>query len=92
MRHIYRFSADCGRNGCLSGVFVADHEDVAKLIGRTVYFGEVLGKHSDVSVEIDAGAIKVISDAEITSAFVDTFERVIGSQGLNPLDYLDGDA
>lgn len=50
-----------GRGGELSGLFVALPEHVEKMNGRTVHFGEVLGKHSDVEVTFDPGDIEAVS-------------------------------
>lgn len=40
MKKLYKFRFDCGRMGELSGLFVADEEDINNVIGETVYFGE----------------------------------------------------
>lgn len=48
--------------GHLYGLFVAEKEEVDNLIGKTVYFGDVLGKHSDVYAEMEEGYFSVISD------------------------------
>lgn len=51
MKAIYKLNADYGRNGNLTGVFIAEKEHVAVLLENKieVYFGEVLGKHSEIS-------------------------------------------
>lgn len=84
---IYRFSKDFGRMGDLEGVFSAYKEDVAKLIdsGREVYFGEVLGKHSEVVCSIDAEDIEMISDE---TNIVKFFDKLNISNGYNPFDYI----
>lgn len=82
MRGIYRFHWDCGRGGALSGLFIATAEEVASAIGKTAYFGEVLGKHSDVRGKIEEGEIVLISDAE---ADIEVFERLKLTSGHNPL-------
>ncbi len=47
---IYRLTFDCGRSGNLTGVFVDTDLRVKKLVETkmVIYFGEVLGKHSEV--------------------------------------------
>lgn len=52
---VYRWSQGFGRSGYLTGVFVAREDEVASVVGRTVYWGEALGKHSDVKGELEAG-------------------------------------
>jgi hypothetical protein len=50
MKAIYRMDIDCGRNGNLTGVFIADKDHVKILLEKKIeiYFGEVLGKHSEI--------------------------------------------
>lgn len=49
--HLYKFDFDCGRMGNIDGLFVADDKKIKRLIKEnpSIYFGEVLGKHSDIS-------------------------------------------
>ena len=42
-------AVDFGRMGELQGLFVAEELDVQDLIGKEVYFDEVLGKHSEIN-------------------------------------------
>lgn len=82
----YKFEFDCGRMGELTGTFFADSFDVESVIGKEVYFGEVLGKHSEVYGTIDEGGITLITDdTEIIKVLKDGKASV----GINPLDYLD---
>lgn len=66
MKALYKMNFDYGRAGYLEGVFIADTEDVKYLIDKkiSVYFGEVLGKHSEVMGPVGAGEIKEISTDE----------------------------
>lgn len=84
MKGIYKFEADCGRMGYLDGLFVADDKNILNLIGHEIYFGEVLGKHSDISVKIDDENITLISDNQ---ADVEVVERLRLETGYNPLIY-----
>lgn len=86
MKGIYRFAQDCGRSGDLSGVFTADAETVERLMGETVSFGEVLGKHSDVDVDIDPSNLSLVS---ADPASVAMFERLDLATGHNPFDYFE---
>ena len=85
MKAIYKLNLDCGRYGNLYGIFVADKEYVDTLIdsGIEVYFGEVLGKHSDVYGEIEETDIKLVTDDPIA---IEIFERYDLSSGYNPFD------
>ena len=47
MKNLYQFYTDC-YYGCVEGTFIAEDDDVKSLIGKEVYFGEILGKYSDV--------------------------------------------
>jgi hypothetical protein len=88
MKCVYKFNVDCGRQGTLSSVFVADEKEVENIIGKTVYFGEVLGKHSEVIVDItEEDIVKITDDATIVE-FVD---KHFGSIGHNPFDYINED-
>lgn len=86
MKAIYKLDKYFGRMGDLTGIFIADKETVQCMIDNeiTVYFGEVLGKHSEVYGSIkdaditmcsdDPNAIQVIKDLRLET-------------GHNPLDY-----
>lgn len=87
MKGIYEFYWDCGRMGEVSGTFIANKADVAKIIGKDIYFGEILGKHSEVSGRIDAEDIVLKTDDR---GFISMFEEIMGegwSTGINPLEY-----
>lgn len=88
MKAIYEFNLDCGRMGSLAGLFVADKEEVEKAIGTEVYYGEVLGKHSDIFAELESDQLQVKSDDQ---DFIDKFESIFGayfSTGHNPIEYI----
>jgi len=76
MKAIYKLNADFGRQGILSGVFVADTEEVEKLLGTEIYFGEVLGKHSVVLVTKDKEVVALFEEYDLES-------------GINPFHYLE---
>jgi len=89
MKKIYEFNRDCGRMGSLDGIFVATHDEVGKIVGEEIYFGEVLGKHSDICITLREIDLRVLSDDR---EFVAQFIEVIGEgtiSGFNPLDYYD---
>jgi hypothetical protein len=85
---IYRFFWDCGRQGNLHGVFVAYKDALEYAVGKELYFGEVLGKHSEVYGTFEASDLELVSD-DVKD--VEVFERLNLATGYNPLDYLPDD-
>lgn len=63
MEGVYSFCEDMWY-GYVEGVFVADSEDVDIICeaGVCVNFGEILGKHSEVSISFKRSDFKLISD------------------------------
>lgn len=87
MKGIYEFCWPMRRSADIEGTFIADSEDVAKITGKYVYFGEIAGKHSEVYGNIDPGDITLRTDDQ---DFIDKFEEIMGegwSTGINPLEY-----
>lgn len=85
MKKVYKFTWDCGRQGCVNGTFVADEADMDAAMGKQIYFGEILGKHSEIYGELDCGDIEVLSDIPEEVA---VFEKLGGCFGYNPLQYI----
>ncbi|MBZ9693229.1 hypothetical protein [Clostridium sp. M14] len=87
MKKLYEFYWDCGRQGNVEGMFIAEEKEVQESIGEEIYFGEILGKHSEVYGIIEEGEIKEIKVSETT---VREMEQVIGTtiSGYNPLNYI----
>lgn len=89
MKKLYSFNWDCGRMGELDGLFIAEDFEVEKLIGEQVYFGEVLGKHSEVFGKIEEADIIVKSDdQDFIAKLIDLFGEGTIS-GYNPLEYFE---
>ena len=83
---LYAYSLDCGRSGTLVGLFVANRDEVERARVSDIYFGEVLGKHSEVSQEPNEGEYTLISEE---LAVVHRFEENHGSfLGVNPVSSL----
>jgi len=59
---LYKFHWDCGRMGTLDGLFFAKPIDVEKAIGEIIYFGEALGKHSDIYGSLETDEIELVSE------------------------------
>lgn len=70
----YSFYWDCGRQGCVEGVFITRTKYVDKAIGKNVYFGEILGKHSDVYGTLDKGDLTLKTDDQ---DFIQTYLRIV---------------
>lgn len=51
MNKLYKFEVDYGRHGDLSGLFISSDEELNLLNDTTIFFGEVLGKHSEVWID-----------------------------------------
>lgn len=89
MKVIARFYWDCGRMGEVDGLFVTTKEALEAAYGREVYFGEILGKHSEVSGTLDPGDITILTEDQ---DFIAKFIEIIGDDnvsGYNPLDYIE---
>ena len=83
---VYEMNFDCGRMGKLEGIFVADKRYVDFLVSNNIeiYFGEVLGKHSEVYGTLTPDEIKMVSDnPEVVSVVKDNGL----SSGYNPFEY-----
>lgn len=86
--YLWKFEWDCGRMGEVSGMFVASEEEVEETIGKQIYFGEILGKHSEVFGEL---AREDLSKVDIDPDSVAKVAAELGRtwSGYNPLEYID---
>ena len=89
MLGIYKFYWGCGGMGDLKSLFIADDHAVKNAIGKEIYFGEVLGKHSEIVGELEEGDVVLVSN---TQEDIDFFQRLDLTIGLNPLDFISEDA
>lgn len=91
MKVIVEFGVDFWRGGSLEGMFICEKADLEKLYGKTVYFGEVLGKHSEVEVDMSEECLTVKTDDQ---DFIAKFIEIMGDgtiSGYNPFDYIEED-
>jgi len=88
MKGVYKFYVNCGRQGSLSGVFIATKDEVAKAMGRAVYFDEPFGKYSEVEVTLDAKCITLVTDNPEVVKVIEDYDL---SNGYNPLEGLEED-
>lgn len=88
MLKLYSFYWDCGRMGELEGLFVADSDEITKTIDKEIYFGEVLGKHSEISGTLEEEDLVVLSEDQEK---IEWLLSLLGGgrtiSGYNPLDY-----
>lgn len=84
MKGLYRMDVSVGRMGDLEALFVADKRCVEILIKEQigVYFGEVLGKHSEVYGTIKPSEISLVTDDKNV---IDVIEKYNLETGHNPL-------
>ena len=75
------------RMGTVESLFICTQEEIDNAIGKELYFGEILGKHSEIYGTLDKEDITVKSDDQ---DFIDKLQDIIGSttiSGHNPLSY-----
>lgn len=88
---LYKFYWDAGRGGEIESLFIADSEQAEAAFGLDVYFGEVLGKHSEVSGTFEPKDLTVITQeqgviADLIRLFAGERKGKRGTLcGLNPL-------
>lgn len=85
---LYRYIENFGGSGTVEGLFIVDSIDVAKAVGKEIYLGEVLGKHSDVVTYLPEESIELITEeqkfiADLRLLFDD--DETIS--GINPIEY-----
>jgi len=76
--------------GFIEGLFIEESEKVEQLISSRfeVYFGEVLGKHSEIYGIVEESDVKEITSDEKVIKVFETHEII---SGYNPFDYIDQD-
>ena len=90
MKNLYSFYWDCGRMGSINALFVASPEQINSAIGRQVYFGEVLGKHSEIYGNLNKDDITLVSDdQEKIKWLIEVTGGWETISGLNPLEYME---
>lgn len=83
---LYQTNIDCRRQGVLTGLFVIEKIKVEELFKHNfeIYFGEVLGKHSEVVAILKEDSLKFITDNPEVIKIIEDY----GLQtGINPFDY-----
>lgn len=87
-KFLWRFYWDCDRMGNVEGLFVATEDEIKNIIGKKIYFGEILGKHSEVYGNIDN---EDITKLDLDCETVEKVTKLLGEtwSGYNPLEYLE---
>lgn len=87
MLKLYSFHWDCGSHGDLDGLFVADEKEVQSALGKEIYFGEVLGKHSEIYGTLEDNDISIVSEDQEK---IEWLVSLLGTSvsGSNPLEYV----
>ena len=83
---VWKFYWDCGRQGHIDSLFVATRIQILEMVDRYCYFGEVLGKHSEIAQYLEAKDFTFVSGDD---SFVRIFEERVGSVGHNPLEHFE---
>lgn len=86
MQKIFRYYEHFGRAGDLEGIFVATQEEIDEA-PDDVYFGEVLGKHSEVYTDEWKDHVTVLTDDQ--EFIAKALAYGLCGTGYNPLDYFE---
>ena len=83
---LVEMSANFGRQGNLEGLFVVSLADfeLAQKVNPQVYFGEVLGKHSEIYCDFNYMNFSVKTDDPAKIAVIKEFG--VSISGYNPFD------
>jgi hypothetical protein len=72
--------------GYVRGLFVATDDEIKAAIGRKVYFGEILGKHSEIYGTLEEKDLVRLTD---DPDFIAKFKEYGCASGYSPLEYLE---
>ena len=80
--NLYKFFWEFRRFGIIEGLFIANYSDIP--FDKELFFGEALGKHSEISGTLKYEDITLISEDK---DFIDRFITIVGDFGYNPIEY-----
>ena len=84
---MYKFLVEF-RSGKIEGLFISTLEHIKNLYGKNLYFGEILGKHSEIEFELEESDISIVTeDQEYIARTIEIFKGYSIS-GYNPFDYM----
>lgn len=82
---LWTWFVDCGRMGELNGAFFATDQQINKVLGFDICLDDVLGKHSEIEVELERDQFEVLEiSAESTAAITEMFGTTLS--GVNPIN------
>lgn len=86
MKALFKMNFDYGRMGSLEGLFIAEKEYIDFLVEKEleVYFGEVLGKHSEVCGRVALEEVTMVTTDEKVLQVIEQYGL---ENGYNPLKY-----
>lgn len=84
---LVRFELDCGRQGCIESLFISTKEEIDSIIGKSLEFYEVVGKHSFVQDTASWTQFSIVSDDPVK---VQMMEETMGTiiSGIYIFDYV----
>lgn len=89
MKKLYKFYWDRRPAGTIEGLFIATEDQVDEVVGEEIYFGSVLGEHSEISGLLFEEDVRVVSEDPYVIALLESrYGRTIS--GHNPLEYYEG--
>lgn len=86
---LYHFMWECGRMGEVEGLFVAEKSEVIASIGSEVYFGEILGKHSEIYGTLEVKDLTIKSEDQEKIQWLIEIMGGMTISGYNPLEHID---
>lgn len=85
---LVKFEWDVGRMGIVEGLFATTQLALDISMGKEVYFGEILGKHSEICGVLEKDDFTIMSNnVELIQELLSIFGNTLS--GYNPLDYIE---
>ncbi len=92
MKKLYKFHWEVRRMGYVEGMFVATEKEIEDAMGKNIYFGDILGKHSEIYGVLEKNDLMVLSeDQEFIKKLLEIFNNKFTISGYNPLAYIQED-
>jgi hypothetical protein len=84
---LVKFCWEMRRSSDVEGLFITTKEELNRNYGKSVYFGEISGKHSDVQGTLDPCDITIMSEDQEK---IEWLQEIFGANisGHNPLAYI----
>jgi hypothetical protein len=89
IKKLYKFYWSCGNMGYVDGLFIAEEEEVQRVLNNRVVLGDVLGQMSNIQGIITKEDLTIISDDQM---LIQKLEEIFKPSsvtlcGFNPLDF-----